>query len=266
MGYRHMIRWYALKLYDFLRDFGASPDGCQYQYVMRMDEDSFLHSSVSYDLFEYMRFNKYSYAFRLCALEMHMDVWEDCIYHVRYCGGSLPPGIPYRQLLPGSCGFYNNFFLLEIAFMLRPDVQHFLQWIDTVGIIYRERYGDLQTQTNAAYAFLPQNRIHRFLNWTYEHFTLHRNNRPKWGALQAGYLDTSVSALFDSFQREYFERLQCPEVTHLELNQSVLSPTYSHLPNSSWFEENLGVPLSNYSWKTFQYGGVEVPASGNLSG
>jgi hypothetical protein len=42
-----------------------------------------------------------------------------------------------------------------------------LPWIDAVGVIYRERYNDLQIQTLAIYHFLPPERIYRFLDWTH---------------------------------------------------------------------------------------------------
>jgi hypothetical protein len=58
---QHVIRWYALKLYDFIRDYGeadgwwsrrmAKPtdgeaDGWRYQYLMRLDEDAYIHSPI----------------------------------------------------------------------------------------------------------------------------------------------------------------------------------------------------------------------------
>ena len=47
VGYRHMMRWYALKLYEFLRNDWP----CNYKYVMRMDEESFVYSPIRYVMF-----------------------------------------------------------------------------------------------------------------------------------------------------------------------------------------------------------------------
>jgi hypothetical protein len=47
--------------------------------------------------------------------------------------------------------------------MLQSQVHRFVQWIDAVGVMYRERYNDLQI---AVYHCLPPERIHRFLDGT----------------------------------------------------------------------------------------------------
>lgn len=265
VGYRHMIRWYALRIYDFLRDFGAA-EGCQYNFLLRMDEDSFVHSPIGYDLFDFVQSNNFSYAYRMVSYEMDMNVWDDYVDHVNYCGGMLPLGIPHRQLRHGLAGIYNNFFIVELDFIMRPDVQHFLQWIDALGIMYRDRFGDMQVQTITALAFLPPERIHRFLDWTYEHFTLDNDDCPYWGALQSGYLDPNINETFDIFHEEFIKKRGCLEVNHLEMNYLVLSPTYSHLPNSSWFEQTFHVPLADYTWRTYQGGRVEIARYDQRSG
>ncbi len=276
VGYRHMIRWYALRLYDFVRDYAelkSSSDGCSYKYLMRMDEDSFLHSPIAYDLFDFMQANNYSYAFRMCAYEMEMDVWEDYVDHVNYCGVSLPQGIPFRPHMSNDlCGFYNNFFIVDVSFMLQPDVQHFLQWTDATGIMYRERYNDLQIQTIAVYAFLPPQRIHRFLDWTYEHMTYAQSefglSCPHWGSIQAGYLDPNVESTFLRFEIESkMNRRKCPAIRKRKVfRESDMSPTYSHLPPTSWFNDTFGMPRHEFEWKTFAAGSVEGPDKGILSG
>jgi hypothetical protein len=64
-----------------------------------------------------------------------------------------------------------------------------LQWFDAGGYMYRDRLNDLVIQTGAVYAFCPTEKIHRFLDWSYEHFTLDKRGCPLWGALTTGYLD-----------------------------------------------------------------------------
>lgn len=57
VGYRHMIRWYAYLIWFYLTDLG-------YTHVMRMDNDSYIHSTLRYNLFDYMRKNNKRYGFR----------------------------------------------------------------------------------------------------------------------------------------------------------------------------------------------------------
>jgi hypothetical protein len=265
MGYRHMMRWYGLKLYDFARDYALVPGGCNYTYLMRMDEDSFLMSPVEYDLFDFMQVKNYSYAFRMCSFEMETVLWEDYMDHVQHCGLSLPSNIPHRPMQAQLCGFYNNFFIMDSRVMMQPDVQHFVQWIDALGNIYRDRYNDLRIQSIVVYAFLPPERIHRFLDWSYQHIT-HSKRCPTWGALQAGYLDPNKDAHFDMLiSKRKLDEKTCP-LRRDPLREKDLSPTYSHLPPSSWFVEKLGVPRDKFEWRTFAAGLVETPGNGIMSG
>jgi alpha 1,2-mannosyltransferase len=266
LGYRHMMRWYGLKLYDFARDYAKLEGGCNYRYLMRMDEDSFLLSTIDYDLFDFMQTQNYSYAFRMCSFEMETALWEDYVDHIQHCGLFLQTNIPHRLIEAKLCGFYNNFFIVDNRFMMQPDVQQFVQWIDALGTIYRDRYNDLRIQTLIVYAFLPPERIHRFLDWSYEHMT-HSSRCPMWGALQAGYLDPNAEAHFDRFSTEFklFKRTRCPLNRH-SLKVKHLSPTYAHLPPSSWFINRFGISVDDITWKTFAAGLVENPRLGFVSG
>ncbi len=162
-------------------------------------------------------------------------------------------------------GFYNHFFIMDSRIMMQPDVQHFVQWIDAVGNIYRDRYNDLRIQSIVVYAFLPPERIHRFLDWSYQHIT-HSKRCPTWGALQAGYLDPNKDAHFDMLiSKRKLDEKTCP-LRRDPLREKDLSPTYSHLPPSSWFVEKFGVPRDKFEWRTFAAGLVETPGNGIMSG
>jgi hypothetical protein len=62
VGYRHMIRLFTRMLWDLAAELG-------YEYVMRLDEESLLHSSIQYNLFEYMASNDLEYGYRQVAWE-----------------------------------------------------------------------------------------------------------------------------------------------------------------------------------------------------
>ena len=57
-----MIRFFTIGLWDIIAHAG-------YEFVMRMDEDSFLRSPIRYNLFKWMRDNNVDYAHR-------MNTWE----------------------------------------------------------------------------------------------------------------------------------------------------------------------------------------------
>ena len=58
LGHRHMCRFYSLDLFDILADLGV-------EWYFRMDDDSFIHSRIDYDLFEFMRRSGYEYGYRV---------------------------------------------------------------------------------------------------------------------------------------------------------------------------------------------------------
>ncbi len=58
MGHRHMIRFYGLQIFDLLEGLG-------YDWFFRMDDDSFFHSKINYNLFEYMQGNGFEYGYRV---------------------------------------------------------------------------------------------------------------------------------------------------------------------------------------------------------
>lgn len=61
-GYRFMIRFYAVTIWKTLHSLG-------YQWVMRMDDDSFVLSPVEYNIFDDMRQSGYLYAYRMLSRE-----------------------------------------------------------------------------------------------------------------------------------------------------------------------------------------------------
>jgi hypothetical protein len=62
MGHRHMIRFYAVQVFDILEALGID-------WFFRMDDDSFIHSKIDYDLFGFMESNNYEYGYRVDVRE-----------------------------------------------------------------------------------------------------------------------------------------------------------------------------------------------------
>lgn len=230
IGYRHMIRWYAIQIWEFFEQLNAQ-HGCQYEYIMRMDEESYIHSPIDYDLFDFMTLNHYEYAFRQCSYEMGAisKVWRAYM-------NAHPNVVPLRKFA-GLCGFYNNFFLAKLSFFKSPPVQHFLKFVDQSGDIYRHRVNDLVLQTAAVYAFLPPEKIHRFLDFTYEHFTMEKTGCPMWGGIMQGYNDVHGRETVMTWAAVNVYNKNCTLQTvgvdfHarvVELTAPDLSPTYQHL-------------------------------------
>lgn len=236
VGYRHMMRWYAVKIWDFFHLLNQQ-EGCEYKYIMRLDEESYLHSPIDYNLFDHMKNHDYVYGFRQCSYEMGpvQQVFKNFTKE--------NPDIPIYRKSGGLCGFYNNFFIASLDFFRSPHVQQFLQWVDQQGVIYQKRVNDLVLQTAAVYAFAPPTKIHRFLDFTYEHFTMTRRGCPFWGGIQAGYADPNGWRTVYQWKEKYLSQPKVVEHCKLQgsdnlrgvrfdeiIDEKDLSPSYQHLP------------------------------------
>jgi hypothetical protein len=81
-------------------------------------------------------------------------------------------------------------------FIFQPDVPRLVAVDgDGTGYIYHKRVNDLIIHTSAVYAFLPPSEIHRFLDFTYQHFANYKacSKCPlMWCAIAGGYADEST--------------------------------------------------------------------------
>ena len=107
-----------------------------------------------------------------------------------------PPPTEWNRI-----GFYNNFFITKVDFWLRPDVQSLIHHFDRSGGIYKYRWNDLIFQTVAVQIFLPQSRVHKFTDWTYEHATF-KNDKLDWGGIYPGMGDEENPTI-QEFQKKF---------------------------------------------------------------
>ncbi len=250
-GYRHMMHWFAISIWDFFDNYNRET-GCNYGMIMRLDEDSFIHSPIRYNVFDFMRNHGYVYGYRLCAYEMQVTqrMWK--VYR-----SNRRLGDPVRDVDLEMCGFYNNFFVASLDFFRSKKVQSFLKLADRKGYIYRRRLGDLMIHSMVVYAFAPTEKIHRFLDFTYEHTTVNKTTGcVVWGGIQSGYEDDQGNLTLDTFYHNRIASRGCfANVT--TMTSKDLSPSYNHLPKSV---------RDTLSLTSIMAGNVELPHKGLLSG
>jgi len=265
IGYRNMIRWYAIRMWEYFAEINHQV-GTRYKYIMRMDEESFIHSPIRYDIFRYMSKHGYDYAYRTCSYEMNalQQIFHNYTTYARSTFGNK--WTKNRHFSGAFCGFYNNWFIGNLHFFRSEKVQHLLNFFDKEGYMYRERLNDLVIQTGAVYTFAETKRIHRFLDFSYEHFTLDKDGCPKWGSLSTGYRDDSAEELVASFVQKLDEAnctiddsLSKRIVPGLHVSRDSvgdLSPTYHHLPPK----------LQKSTLLSVKAGRIDLPNRGERSG
>jgi len=284
VGYRHMCRWFGQQIWYFFRDLNdynskqlqrlqlyqsrktKSTNVChKYEYIARLDEDSFLLSPIQYDIFDFMATNKYVYGYRMCAYELEETLPK--LWFKKWRKSLLHNNETQRFLDPKLCGFYTNFFVAKLDFFLSPPVVHFLDHeLDRKGLFYRKRFGDLLVHTLVVYAFASAARIHRFLDFTYQHTTIdYFKDREKecisWGSIQAGYNDLDEGERkVDEFYKTHVLDKDCFTANRTFLYEEDLSPTYAHLP------DEIRRRRQPFKLKTVHAGKVELPHQGILSG
>ena len=225
-GYRRMMHFFAIDIWDFFEALNHSL-GCSYRYIFRLDEDSYIHSPIHYDIFDLMESQSYVYGFRMCSYEMPVTRRMWTLYKKRF-----PEFVPQRDIVDyeKTCGFYNNFFVADLHFFRSEPVKKFLHFIDRQGQIYRRRLGDLMIHTMGVYSFARESQIHRFLDFTYEHGTFnHTSGCLAWGGIQAGWNDTNATSIMSQYYQENLLDRNCVARSTI-LGGEDLSPTYAHIP------------------------------------
>ncbi|KAL3800436.1 hypothetical protein HJC23_011673 [Cyclotella cryptica] len=165
IGYRHMMRWFAILIWEYLANEG-------YTHVMRMDDDSYLHSQIKYNLFDYMRDNNKRYGFRMPVVEDSNVPYEMVNAFLKQHPHVASPNLIASYKQNREIAFYNNWFIADILFFLSPPASLLLDVIDKSKIIYTNRTGDLAIHSTVVRLFLHPEQIEYFRDFTYEHMTL----------------------------------------------------------------------------------------------
>lgn len=154
MGYRHMCRFFSGEIYkyDIIK---------KYNYYLRLDTDSFIHTPLNYDIFDWAETNQCYYGYIEPAVQTDNPkviegLWE--FVNERY-PNNIPDGLM----------FYTNFELGNINWFLTSPYMKFYNEIDTCGGIYTKRWGDAPIKFLGINLFMPLENIQPVTGFTYQH-------------------------------------------------------------------------------------------------
>lgn len=157
LGYKGMCQFYAMEFMHYLKG---------YDYCIRLDDDSFLHSELNIDPFIK---NKLIYGYVRDKEDNHADTRR-----------TLPPAIKeyiksndVKILCNKENGIsmwhhYSNFWLTDLSFWNQHTVKNYLNHIHSLRGIQRFRWGDHVIMSNALRMFCPPRKITK-LQFKYEH-------------------------------------------------------------------------------------------------
>ena len=160
-GYKYMCKFFAVDMYDLLKDF---------DFYLRVDSDCFL-KNLKYDIFQWAEDKNLGYGYLARKLEVHgptkqtLPSWTQKYTQKCAVTPKSPMGLPM-----GMCfNFYNSFHIGRVSFFLRPEVVDFLRAVNESGRILSHRWGDSTIQAYAVRLFMEPRALFRLPNVTYVH-------------------------------------------------------------------------------------------------
>jgi len=169
IGYRHMCRFHAKGVY-------RNPILTDVDYALRLDHDSEFLSPIRYDIFEHMRRNDFVYGYVLIStanigyLKGLREAVSSYVQNV-----SIVPQPNYRDWKWPNI-YYNNFEISSLKLWKSKHYEDFIEYVDRLGGIYYNRWGDAPIKTLAVFLFVPPKRVHRFTDVMYRHKQLTSKN------------------------------------------------------------------------------------------
>ena len=165
-GYKFMIRLYAITIWKLLDRLG-------YKWMIRFDDDSELHSRISYNIFDFMRENNKLYGFRQYSEECGYDAGEFSIFVEEYFNRFHDLNYSRNEYCSGlgRFGYYNNFYVSDIKWWLSDEIQRFLTAFDKSQYIFTHHHNDLIFQTAVVRNLMPSKHRYHFIDWSYHHYT-----------------------------------------------------------------------------------------------
>jgi alpha 1,2-mannosyltransferase len=155
-GYRHMCRFFA-------GAFLNHPSLSQYEYIWRLDTDSFIMDKINYDVFEKMREGNFVYGYINIQNEHPRMKNEFCEFSDAYFGN--------KDSLSNCEGlvYYTNFEILNKDAILQSRYMDFFNSIDESGGIYLYRWGDHIIRHSGITNLFDKDRVKWFDDIDYYH-------------------------------------------------------------------------------------------------
>tara|TARA_Y100000992_G_scaffold67978_1_gene42269 strand:+ start:211 stop:1011 length:801 start_codon:yes stop_codon:yes gene_type:complete len=160
-GFNKMCRFYSFPVYKYLQE---------YDYAMRLDDDSFIETEIKYDIFEDMHKNNLDYGYVRRKKDIHKPTIKT---FVPFCKKYFN-----KELYPVQ-NFYNNFHVSRINFWNNPEIKVFFDAVEETGNIKNQRWGDSNIQAVCVKNWSSKEKIKAYTDFVYMHGSGPYTNREK---------------------------------------------------------------------------------------
>jgi len=157
IGYRHMCRFFAGKIYDclILKD---------YKYYWRLDAHSYVLKKINYDIFKYMEVNNILYGY----IDSGKDITNTNSLWIVTKKYLEDKNIKYDKTWDGIA-YGTNFEISSFEFWRSSEYKNYFDYIDRTGGIYKYRWGDHIIHYLAISIFVSEQKLHKFTDIAYQH-------------------------------------------------------------------------------------------------
>lgn len=166
IGYRHMCRFHAFGVHEAL-----AKHGFEYDYLLRLDDDSHFHHPIGYDMFRYMAVNEKLYGF-VSTVNDNKDCVRGLWESARAFAGRVDVQLAndsFFHAWPDPLVFYNNFEISHASLWQSDTWKKFVDHVEGTGGIYTQRWGDAPLHTIGVSMLLNRQQVHAFSDIAYRH-------------------------------------------------------------------------------------------------
>jgi len=171
LGYRHMCQFFFSEIRNYIKE---------YDWYMRLDDDSFIESDINYNIFEYLENNNKVYGYVAEIPEWPPVVVGVDDFFIKIINEyKLTPHF-FDKLLDDKKynlrHFYNNIEIAKLSYFEKDEVKLLTRLVNESGNIYRWRWGDNLLRTILLSITVDQKQIHKFEDFDYYHQWYKREN------------------------------------------------------------------------------------------
>ncbi len=176
LGYMHMCRFFSGEIYkhDAIKN---------YDWYWRLDSDSYLHSRIRYDIFNFMEREGFIYGYLETnikdAPKFVIGLWDLTKEFIQK--NKIQPTFLNKYLDKNGewdrSLFYTNFEISKLDFWRSERYMEYYNMIDQNGGFYYHRWGDAIIHLLALSILVSENKIHYFKDIDYSHQDFRPNRK-----------------------------------------------------------------------------------------